>query len=67
MSSWSVLSYLKHDNVLLSICLICGICVYKIIEGHIIDLINNVTLVKIPNVLCCSQCSVLSLIYISLL
>ena len=31
MSSWSVLSYLKHDNVLLSICLICGICVYKII------------------------------------
>ena len=31
MSGWSVLYYLKHDNGLLSICLICGIGVYKII------------------------------------
>ena len=33
MSSWSVLNYLKHDNVLLSICLICGIGVYIIDIG----------------------------------
>ena len=30
MSSWGVLNYLKHENGLLSICLICGIGVYKI-------------------------------------